>query len=270
MNTETGQLNWAELERFVGPQTRVLAIGAASNALGTINDVASAIELGHHAGALVFVDAVHYAPHALIDVKQLDCDFLGMSAYKFYGPHVGVLFAKRALLEQIDFPKLVPSPDYVPENAETGTQNQEGMVGTGAAIEFLASLGGVANRRESLRNFFDEVHVRNSQLFDRLWRGLSSIPRVTLYGPPPDAPRTPTLAFTIEGCTSTEAARRLAEKGLFLSHGDFYAATVIKRLGLEPEGLIRAGCACYTTEEEIDRLIDGVNEIGEQSVRGAL
>jgi cysteine desulfurase family protein (TIGR01976 family) len=268
MDTETGQLNWDDLERFVGPRTRVLAIGAASNALGTINDLSRAVELAHNAGALVFVDAVHYAPHALIDVRKLDCDFLGMSAYKFYGPHVGVLFAKRALLEQIDFPKLVPAPDYAPENAETGTQNQEGMVGTAAAIEFLASLGGQSQRRESLRSFFQEMHSRNYRLFDRLWRGLSVIPRVRLYGPTTDLPRTPTLAFTIEGCSSTDAARRLSDKGLFLSHGDFYAATVVKRLGLE--GLIRAGCACYTTEEEIDRLIDGVDEISQQSVRSAL
>src|SRR5215217_3721330 len=270
MDPATGQLNWDDLERFVGPKTRVLAIGAASNALGTINDLEAAIELAHIAGALVFVDAVHYAPHALIDVRKLDCDFLGMSAYKFYGPHAGVLFAKRALLDEIEFPRLVPAPDYAPENAETGTQNHEGMVGTAAAIEFLASLGGHANRRESLRSFFRETHSRNSQLFVRLWQGLSLIPRVTLYGPPPDSPRTPTLAFTIEGCTSRDAARRLSEKGLFLSHGDFYAATVVKRLGLDAEGFIRAGCACYTTEDEIDRLIDGVNEISEQSVRGAL
>ena len=165
------------------------------------------------------------------------------------------------LLEQINFPRLVPAPDYAPENAETGTQNQEGMVGAGAAIDFLASLGGHSNRRESLRTTFETMHARNSQLFQRLWQALSSMPRVTLYGPPPDAARTPTLAFTIEGCTSTGAARRLAEKGLFLSHGDFYAATVITRLGLEPEGLIRAGCACYTTAEEIDRLITAVGEI---------
>ena len=135
MDTAAGQLNWDDLERYVGSKTKLLAIGAASNALGTINDLGRAIALAHDAGALAFVDAVHYAPHALIDVKELDCDFLGMSAYKFYGPHTGVLFAKRALLEQIDFPRLVPAPDYAPENAETGTQNQEGMVGTGAAIE---------------------------------------------------------------------------------------------------------------------------------------
>ncbi|HEV8168791.1 MAG TPA: aminotransferase class V-fold PLP-dependent enzyme, partial [Pyrinomonadaceae bacterium] len=165
LDTATGQLDWEDLERFVGPKTKLVAIGAASNALGTINNLAGAIELAHNAGALAFVDAVHYAPHALIDVEKLDCDFLGMSAYKFYGPHVGVLFAKRALLEQINFPKLVPAPDYVPENAETGTQNQEGMVGAAAAVDFLASLGAGKNRRESLRSVFQEMHLRNMQLF---------------------------------------------------------------------------------------------------------
>ena len=263
MNTETGQLNWDDLERFVGPKTKLVAIGAASNALGTINDVERAVELAHNAGALAFVDAVHYAPHALIDVKKLDCDFLAMSAYKFYGPHIGVLFAKRALLEQIDFPRLVPAPDYAPENAETGTQNQEGMVGAAAAIDFLSSLGAQSNRRENLRSVFQALHGRNARLFERLWNALTAMPGVKVYGPPPDSARTPTIAFTIDGCTSTDAARRLSEKGLFLSHGDFYAATVVTRFGLEPEGLIRAGCACYTTEEEIDRLIDGVNEISQ-------
>ena len=261
LDTETGQLNYEDLERFVGPKTRVVAIGAASNALGTINNLEHVIELAHSAGALVFVDAVHYAPHALIDVKKLNCDFLGMSAYKFYGPHVGMLWAKGELLREIDFPKLVPAPDYIPENAETGTQNQEGMVGAAAAIDFLASIGNESIRRESLRSAFNTTHARNMELFTRLWNGLSSLPRVTLYGPPPDAPRTPTLAFTIEGRTSTEAARLLAEKGLFLSHGDFYAWTVVNRFGLEPEGFIRAGCACYTTEEEIDRLLNGVDAL---------
>ncbi len=261
MDTATGQLNRDDLERYIGPRTKLLAIGAASNALGTINDLASAIAAAHDVGALVFVDAVHSAPHALIDVKELDCDFLGMSAYKFYGPHIGVLFAKQTLLEQIDFPKLVPAPDYAPENAETGTQNHEGMVGAAAAVEYLASLGDSVNLRESLRSMFRETHRRNAALFNRLWNALSTIPRVTLYGPPPDSARTPTLAFTIEGCSSRDAARRLAEKGLFLSHGDFYAYTVVQRLGLGQEGLIRAGCAIYTTDEEIDRLITTVSQL---------
>jgi cysteine desulfurase family protein (TIGR01976 family) len=261
LDTESGQLNYEDFERFVGPQTRVVAIGAASNALGTINDLPRVIELAHNAGALVFVDAVHYAPHALLDVRALDCDFVGMSAYKFYGPHIGVLFGKGELLQEIDFPRLVPAPDYIPENAETGTQNQEGMVGAAAAIEFLASLGSNATLRENLRNVFAEMHAQNMSLFARLWDGLSSLRGVRVYGPSPDEPRTPTIAFTIDGRTSTEAARALGEKGLFLSHGDFYAWTVMQRFGLEPEGFIRAGCTCYTTEEEIDRLLTAVSDL---------
>jgi len=259
MDTTTGQLNHDDLERYLGPKTKLLAIGAASNALGTINDLKSAIVMAHNAGALVFVDAVHYAPHELIDVKDLDCDFVGMSAYKFYGPHIGVLYAKRELYERINFPRLVPAPDYAPENAETGTQNQEGMVGAAAAVEYLASLGSGSDLRENLQRVFHETHARNITLFTRLWNALSSMPRVTLYGPPPDSARTPTLSFTIDGCASTDAARKFAEKGLFLSHGDFYAYTIVQRLGVE--GLIRAGCAIYTTEDEIDRLIESVSSM---------
>ena len=261
MDTATGTLVHEDLERFISPKTRVVAIGAASNALGTINDLPTVIAMARAVGALVFVDAVHYVPHAPLDVRALDCDFVGMSAYKFYGPHIGVMFAKKALLEQIDFPKLVPAPDYAPENAETGTQNQEGMVGAAAAVEYLASLASGPSRRENLRAVFAEMHARMSRLFERLWNGLSSLPRVTLYGVPPGSPRTPTLSFTIDGVTSTDAARYLSDRGLFLSHGDFYAWTVVQRLGLAPEGLIRAGCACYTTEDEIDRLIEGVTNL---------
>lgn len=261
MDNATGTLVQEDLERFIGPRTKLIAIGAASNSLGTINDLPQVIEMGHSVGALVFVDAVHYVPHVLLDVRALDCDFVGMSAYKFYGPHIGLMFAKQSLLEQIEFPKLQPASDYAPENAETGTLNQEGIVGAAAAIDYLASLASGPTRRESLSGAFDEMHARSVRLFERLWNGLSAFPRVTLYGLPPGSPRTATLSFTIEGLTSTEAARRLSEKGLFLSHGDFYAWTVIERLGLAPEGLIRAGCACYTTEEEIDRLIEGVSDL---------
>jgi len=263
MDPETGQLNWESFEQAITKKTRLVAIGAASNALGTINDISRAIQLARSVGALVFVDAVHYVPHALVDVKSLDCDFLGMSAYKFYGPHIGMLFGKLALLESMDFPKLVPAPDSPPENVETGTQNHEGIVGAGAAIDFLASLAGGESRRSRLTAFYAELHTRSSALTQQLWDGLSLIQRVRLYGPPPNMPRTPTVSFTVDGVSSTEVARKLAARGLFLSHGDFYAATIVERLGLGDEGLVRAGCACYTTEDEINRLLEGVAEIAQ-------
>lgn len=261
MVPETGQLDWKVFERSVTKRTKLIAVGAASNALGTINDLPRATALARSVGALVFVDAVHYVPHALVDVRDMDCDFLGMSAYKFYGPHVGVLFGKRQLLESIDFPKLIPAPDDPPENVETGTQNQEGMVGAGAAIDFLAALITGGSRREMLEVVYEELHRRSATLAQRLWEGLSEIDGVTLYGPPAKALRTPTISFTVAGVTSTDVARQLAQRGLFLSHGDFYAATVVDRLNLGPEGLVRAGCACYTTAEEIERLLAGVAEV---------
>jgi cysteine desulfurase family protein (TIGR01976 family) len=267
---ETGQLDWDHFERSINKRTRLVAMGAASNALGTINDLPRAVRLSRKVGAQVFVDAVHYTPHSLADVRAFDCDFLAMSSYKFYGPHIGVLFCKRELLDSIDFPKLIPSPDAGPERIETGTQNQEGMIGTAAAIDFLASLAGgdssAHSRRSRLQTVYQELHERSDALVQQLWNGLSSIKGVRVYGPSPTQPRTPTISFTIDGCASTEAARRLARKGLFLSHGDFYAATVIARLGLEPEGLVRAGCACYTTAEEIRRLIEAVAEIATRSL----
>lgn len=261
MVPQTGQLDWKSFEQAVTKKTKLVAIGAASNALGTINDIDRAIQMAHAAGALVFLDAVHYVPHALVDVRRLDCDFLGTSAYKFYGPHVGVLFGKLELLQSINFPRLSPAPDAAPENAETGTQNQEGMVGAGAAIDFLASLAGAVARRPGLTAAYAGLHQRSLGLTAKLWDGLASIRGVRLYGPTPDLPRTPTISFTVAGVASTDVARELAARGLFLSHGDFYAATVVERLGLGPEGLVRAGCACYTTAEEIERLIEGVREI---------
>jgi cysteine desulfurase family protein (TIGR01976 family) len=267
MVPETGQLDWDDFEASVTRRTKLIAVGAASNALGTINDVPRAIKMARDVGAQVFVDAVHSASHELTDVRALDCDFLGMSAYKFYGPHIGVLYCKSELLDAIDFPKLIPAPDVGPERVETGTQNQEGMVGTGAAIEFLASLAGdVPSTRARLHAVYSELHHRSADQAQQLWEGLSSIKGVHVYGPPPTQPRTPTISFTVEGVTSTDVARKLADRGLFLSHGDFYAATVTERLGLGVEGLVRAGCACYTTVEEIERLIKGVSELARPEI----
>ena len=269
MKTETGEWDWDDFESKVNPRTKVVAVGAASNALGTINDLARAGKLVESVCGYMFVDAVHYAPHKLLDVRALRCDFLVCSAYKFYGPHVGALYCRRELLESLPFPKLIPAPDYAPEVAETGTQNHEGVVGAAAAVNFLASLSHGAPtapldgsaRRERLRRTFDALHARGTELTKLLWEGLSEIEGVKLYGPRPEAPRTPTVAFTVEGVTSTDVARRLATRGLFLSHGDFYAATVVERLELGEEGLVRAGAACYTSREEVERLVAGVGEI---------
>ena len=254
----TGRLDWTALEGAFTSRTRLLAIGAASNALGTITDVARAAKMARAIGALTYVDAVHYAPHALVDVQALGCDFLACSAYKFYGPHIGVLYGRRELLEGLDVPKLAPAPESAPERLETGTQNHEGIVGAAAAVEFLASLAPGTTRRERLARTFDELHARSQLLVERLWNGLAGIGGVTLYGPLPESPRTPTVAFTAAGRSPDEMATALARLGLFVSNGDFYATTVVERLGLTEGGLLRAGCACYTTEEEIDRLVEGV------------
>ncbi len=258
---ETGQLDLDDLAAAVGPRTRLLAIGAASNALGTKSDVRRAAALAHAAGALVFVDAVHYAPHAFVDVSALGADFLACSAYKFYGPHVGVLWGRQALLEQLDLPKLEPAPENAPDRLETGTQNHEGIVGAAAAVDFLASLAEGHDRRSRLAASMAGLHARGQQLVERLWTGLRAIPGVTLYGPPPTEPRTPTVAFTVRGVVSEDVAKALADRAVFVSNGDFYATTVVRRLGHAEDGVVRAGCACYTTPEEVDRLLAGAAEI---------
>ena len=245
MRRETCQIDMEQLAQLAGPKTRLIAIGGASNAVGTINDLARVREIARSIGALFFVDAVHLAPHAPIDVRALDCDFLAVSAYKFYGPHIGILYARKDLQEALPFPKLEPAPDAGPERVETGTQNQEGIAGVKATVDFMNSID------------YDWLHARAKKLTRMLWDGLQSIKRVRLYGPPPDAPRTPTVSFTLDGMTSEEVARALVKRGIFASHGDFYAATVVRVLGVE--GLVRLGCAAYTTEEEVERLLDCVS-----------
>jgi cysteine desulfurase family protein (TIGR01976 family) len=263
MRTDDGTLDWNDLEAAITPRTRLLAINAASNALGTITDIARATGLAQSVGAKVFVDAVHYAPHVLVDVQAIGCDFVGCSAYKFYGPHIGVLWGKRDLIESLDAPRLAPAPQDSPERLETGTQNHEGIIGAAAAVDFLASLanGDSDSRRDALRASFGALHARGEQLLAKLWNSLSSVDGLTLYGPKPGTPRTPTLSFTLRGFSTDDVAIALAKRGVFVSNGDFYAATIIERLGLVPGGLVRVGCSCYTSEQEVDRLIDGVRAL---------
>ena len=270
MRTSDYSLDWSDLEQKIGARTKLLAIGAASNALGTVTDVARAAALAHAHGAQVFVDAVAYTPHALTDVEALGCDFLACSPFKFYGPHLGVLYGRHELLAELDCAKLAPAPAHAPDRWETGTLNFEALAGTTAAIDFLASLGGSAgfgaddSRRAKLGRAYRAMHARSAPLFAALWRGLASIPGVVLHGAPPtdDAPRTPTVAFTLKGIDSRSVATRLAnEAGVFVPNGNFYAATIAERLGVTGSGWIRAGIACYTTDEEVDRLVNGVRAI---------
>jgi cysteine desulfurase family protein (TIGR01976 family) len=261
LRVEDGTLDLAALPGLLGPRTRLVAVGAASNVLGTISDVAAVCAMARQAGALSFVDAVHAASHVLVDVRAIGCDFLGCSAYKFYGPHVGLLFGRKERIEQLDLPKVLPAPDTAPERVETGTQNHEGIVGAMAAVDFLAGLGSGPTRRARLASAFSELHHRGSELLSRLWEGLAGERRIQLYGPPPEAPRTPTLSFTVQGMPAETVSRRLAERGVFVSHGDFYAVTVLERLGVLEQGLVRAGCACYTSADEVDRLIGGVRQL---------
>jgi cysteine desulfurase family protein (TIGR01976 family) len=263
MRVEDGRLDPNDVASAITPRTKLLAIGAASNALGTVTDVAALAETAHAVGAKVFVDAVHYAPHNLVDVEALGADFLGCSAYKFYGPHIGILWGKRALIEALDAPRLEPAPQESPERLETGTQNHEGIVGAAAAVDFLASLstGHRGTKRDALRATYSILHARGQTLVTKLWNELGKIAGLKLYGPKPDTPRTPTVSFTLRGKKTDDIALALAERGLFVSNGDFYASTVIERLGLVPDGVVRVGCSCYTSESEIDRLIEGVRAI---------
>ncbi|MFN2397291.1 MAG: cysteine desulfurase-like protein [Gemmatimonadaceae bacterium] len=265
MLPHSGQLDWDDLERSITSRTRLVAIGAASNAIGTITDVQRVTEMAHSVGALVFVDAVHYAPHELVDVRRIGCDYLALSAYKFYGPHLGVLYGQRDFVAALDVPKLEPAPEAPPERLETGTQNHEGIVGAGAAVDFLASLAGARagerSRRQRLIEAFNVLGARATSLVARLWNGLSEIEGVTLFGPPPGMPRTPTISISVANATAEGMARRLAGVGVFVSHGDFYATTLVERLGQARDGVLRVGCACYTSDDEVERLIEGVRAI---------
>ena len=248
--------------RLLSPRTRLVALGAASNAIGTISDIPALAAMAHEAGALVFVDAVHYVPHRFTDVALLGCDALACSAYKFYGPHVGLVWMTPTLASSIDIPRLRPAPNHPPDRLETGTLNHEGIAGTAAAVDFIAGLGGtVGNRRERLRQAFTRLHEEGEALLAQMWEGLAAIGGVKLFGRSPGEPRTPTVAFTVRGLPSDDVAAALARYGVFASSGDFYASTVVERLGLKEQGLVRAGAAAYTSAEEVLRLVDAVREI---------
>ena len=226
--------------------------------------------LAHEVGALFFVDAVHSAPHSLIDVVDLDCDFLACSAYKFFGPHVGLLWGRRDLLEKLEVYKLRPAPNSLPGKWMTGTQNHECIAGTRAAIDYLAGLGRLiseqpaASRREALRTAFDAIRTYESDLIWKLIEGIQNIPQYTLYGIGDRSradERLPTISIRHATRSPQELARLLGERGCFVWHGNYYAQPLTERLGVEPDGMIRLGLVHYNTSEEVDRVLAALNDL---------
>ncbi len=258
-NTDDGKLDMDAMLSAITERTRLVAVGWASNALGTVVDLEPIVARAREVGALTFVDAVHAAPHLLPGARALGCDFMACSPYKFYGPHAGVLFARSELMDTLDPPRLSCSGQLAPERFELGTLPHESLEGTRAAVDFLASLAGEGDRRLRLANAYEELHARGSAQVQALWTGLSDIDGVTCHGTQPgQGPRTPTVAFTVRNHAAADVASHLSERfGVFVSHGHFYAANVAADLGVTT-GMVRAGCACYTTEEEVARLVEGV------------
>ena len=257
-------LDMFDLQAKVRRSIRVVAVGYASNAVGTINDVNEVVRLAHDAGAMAFIDAVHYAPHGPIDVRALDCDFLVCSSYKFFGPHLGVLYGKREQLQRLRPHKLRVCSEQLPDRWETGTQNHECLAGLIAAIDYIADVGRhhapeVRTRREAILAAYEAFVQYERELAERLIAGLLAIPGLTFYGikdPAQFDRRTPTVAIRMEGHTPRELAERLGERGIFTWDGNYYAINLAERLGVQQSGgMLRIGLAHYNTAEEVDRLL---------------
>ena len=255
--------------------TKVIACNYAQNAVGTISDIGQIISLAHEVGAFTLVDAVHYAAHRPTDVKEIGTDFLICSAYKFFGPHIGIMYAKKKVLDKLRTMRVRSQKSYPPYMIETGTLNHEGIAGAKAAVEFVADIGSKFGNTLDIQKAVNQLKGRRrdivaglmifdayeQQLTEYLMNGLSDIQQITLYGPPKDHPRTSTVSFTYAGHTAHEVAQYLAEKGLFVWDGDFYASTLIDRLGLRnQDGLVRIGIAPYNTKEELSRVIEALKQ----------
>ena len=276
MNPENCTLDAAGLEKLLTRRTKLVAVGYASNAVGTINNVKHFAQLVHAAGAMIFVDAVHYAPHGPIDVQEIDCDFLACSVYKFFGPHVGVLYGKYAALEKLPPYKVRPQENEPPHKFETGTLNHEGIAGAAAAIEYLAEIGKqtevnsfteFSGRRRDLKRAMYAIQHDELQLSRYLATELQKIPGLKIYGITAlqdFGRRTPTFAIRLPNLSPQEIARRLGEQGIFVWDGNFYALEVTTRLGVEASGgLVRIGLAHYNTVAEIDRLMAALRNLAQ-------
>lgn len=274
MDIDTCTIDIKDFKAKLSDKTKIAAFNYASNAVGTISDVKNMVKLVHEVGAIAVVDAVHYALHGPIDVKEIDTDFLMCSAYKFFGPHIGVLYGKEDIFERIRTYKVRPQYDKIPYKMETGTLNHEGIAGAKAAVEFIAGIGakyeedfreeikGLSGRRKDIVLGMLSLEAYEKPIAQYLIDELSRIKKVSIYGPPKGHPRTSTVSFIIEGIHSKHVAEALGEKGLFVWDGDFYATRLVECLGLvENGGLVRIGLAPYNTLDEIERLVSEIKKL---------
>jgi cysteine desulfurase family protein (TIGR01976 family) len=280
-NLEDGTLNLEQLEMALERKPRLLAVGYASNSLGTINPVEKIITMAHAAGTLVYIDAVQYAPHGSIDVQKLDCDFLISSAYKFFGTHAGILYGKREHLEQLFAYKVRPATDRLPGKFETGTQNHEGIAGVLGAIEYFewvgkefggAQMGGSAeptrqDRRRLLEQAMLAIHAHELELSRALLGALQSVPGLKIYGLADVhrlEERVPTFSFRLKDLDPRTVAEKLAQQGVFVWDGNYYAINVTEQLGLENKGgMLRVGAVHYNTLQEVERLRNALLKISQ-------
>jgi cysteine desulfurase family protein (TIGR01976 family) len=275
IHPEDCTLDLDDFRRKLSPRTKLVAVGAASNAVGTLNDISAICQWSHAVGALVFVDAVHYAPHGPIDVKAWDCDFLACSAYKFFGPHVGILWGRRPLLASLPTYKVRPAPDTVPDRWMTGTQNHEGIAGVAAAVQYLADIGErhpechdrfpeMSDERRNVHMGMAAIQEYETSLMQKLLAGLAERPRFKVWGITDLArlhQRVPTVSITLPGHSSEKLAEHLAARQIYAWSGNFYAVELTERLGLEDQGgLLRLGLVHYNTADEIDRLMQALDE----------
>ena len=260
VDPETLTLESEDLERNINERTKLVAVGLASNAVGTVNDVAAVAERAHAAGAVVAVDAVHAAPHIPVDRDAIGADVITCSAYKFFGPHVGVTAIKRDLFERLNVYRLDPAPEHTPDKLETGTQNHEGIAGVKGAIDFIASLGEGTSLRERLASAMRAIEEYEADLAENVPRGDAAISPASSYTPPlmmsarPRPSRSGWKDYSTE-----EVCARMLEHGFFIAAGDFYASTLAEKLGIRDSGgFVRAGLAPYNTEQEVERFVDAL------------
>ncbi|EKE70983.1 cysteine desulfurase-like protein [Gallaecimonas xiamenensis] len=260
-------LDYEALFAKLGPKTRLVALTHASNTTGSMVDVKRVVDAAHQAGALVWVDAVHFTPHELVDVQAIGCDFLACSAYKFFGPHLGMVCGRYQLLEALTPYKVEPATDLVPGKFETGTQSFEALAGFVAAVDYLAGVAGQGSdlpRRERLKASYQAIKQHEMALSQYFLERAATVPGLTLYGITDQtrlAERTPTFAFTLKGVANRAVSEAMANAGVCLGDGNFYALGLVRQLGLEESGIVRVGCMHYNSTEELGRFFDVLQDL---------